>query len=174
MSHSTHVITRMGLVAALGLAFPWVLHMMGAGQVAQFFLPMFLPIVGGAFFLPVGAAVFVGAVTPFLSTILTGMPPLVPPVAPIMMVELVVMTGFVALLYQQVHLNAWITLVVAVIADRLILAVLAVGLGTMLGLPPSMVTWGAVAAGLPGITLLFVVIPPLVARLNAYSIRRDP
>jgi hypothetical protein len=90
-----------------------------------------------------------------------------------MMIELAVMTGVVALVYQKARLNVWLALIAAAIAGRVVLAVLAVGLGKVLGLPPAMTTWGTLAAGLPGIVLQFVVIPPIVSRLRVYSIRRE-
>ena len=173
MNRSVTTITRTGLVVALGLGFPWVIHMAGAGQIGKFLLPMFLPIVGGAFFLPLGAAVFAGAATPFLSSVLTGMPPLAPPIAPIMMVELAAMAGTVALVYQKLRANVWVTITGAIIVDRLILAFLAAGLGKMLKLPPAMITWGTLVVGVPGLVLLFIVLPPVVARLKVYSIREQ-
>ncbi len=173
MNRSVTTITRTGLVVALGLGFPWVIHVAGAGQIGQFLLPMFLPIVGGAFFLPFGAAAFAGAATPFLSSILTGMPPLAPPIGPIMMVELAAMAGTVVLVYQKLRANVWVSIASAVIVDRIILAFLAAGLGKMLKLPPAMTTWGILVAGIPGMVLLFVVLPPVVARLEAYSIREQ-
>lgn len=173
MNPSVATITRTGLVVALGLGFPWAIHMAGAGQIGKFLLPMFLPIVGGAFFLPFGAAVFAGAATPFLSSILTGMPPLAPPIGPIMMVELAAMAGMVVLVYQKLRANVWVTIASAVVVDRLILAFLAAGLGKMLKLPPAMITWATLVVGIPGMVLLFVVLPPVVARLKAYSIREQ-
>jgi len=166
MRYSVRHVVLAGLVGALGLGFPWAFHVVGAGQIAQMFLPMFLPLVAGAFFLPASLAIFMGAATPLLSALLTGMPPLAPPVAFLMMGELAAMTGVVALVYRRMGLNVWIALAAAIAVDRLILAVLAAGLSAAFGLPAWMVTWGTLAAGIPGILLQFLVIPPLVGRLN--------
>lgn len=172
MNHSVRHVVLAGLVGALGLGFPWAFHVVGAGQVAKLFLPMFLPLVAGAFFLPTGLAMFIGVAIPFVSALLTGMPPLAPPVAFLMMGELAAMTGVVAILHGRLHVNAWATLAVAVLADRAILALLAAGLSDAFGLPRWMVTWGSLAAGIPGIALQFLVIPPLVARLKREQAHR--
>ena len=166
MQHSARSVVLTGLVGALGLGFPWVFHLLGGGHLGPVFLPMFLPVVAGAFFLPVPLAVLVGLTTPLLSAILTGMPPLAPPVAFLMMGELATMAGVVALLRHHTRLGAWTTLGAAALADRLIIALLAAGLAPAFGLPPAMVTWGALLVGLPGIALMFAAIPPLVSRLS--------
>ena len=69
-------ISRAAVVTALGLVLPPIFHALHLGHV---FLPMYLPILGGAFLLPVRWAVAVGAATPLLSCLATGMPPLMPP-----------------------------------------------------------------------------------------------
>lgn len=172
MNPSLGVVTRTGLIGALGIGFPLALHMAGLSQIAQFLLPMFLPLAGGAFFLPFSAAVFIGAATPLLSALLTGMPPLAPPIAFMMMVELAIMMGVIAIVYRNVRANVWIALIAGIVADRVVLALLAAGLAETLGLPPALITWASLAAGIPGIALILLVVPPVVKRLATYSIRR--
>ena len=61
------------LFMALGIVLPIALHAIpDAGKI---FLPMFLPVLVGALFLPWQYALAVGVFTPLLSTLLTGMPP---------------------------------------------------------------------------------------------------
>ena len=172
MTPSVRAVVLAGFVGALGLGFPWAFHLVGAGHLGRMFLPMFLPLVAGAFFLPAALAMFTGGVTPLLSALLTGMPPLAPPIAFLMMGELMAMTGTVALAYRWLQWNVWISLAIAVAVDRVILALLAAGLSGAFGLPAWMVTWGSLVIGLPGIVLLFLVIPPLVKRLNPSAERR--
>jgi len=169
MTYTVRQVVLAGLVGALGLGFPLALHAVGAGQIGAMLLPMFLPLVAGAFFLPATLAMLAGAATPLLSGLLTGMPPLAPPIAFLMMAELVAVTGIIAALRRLTGLSVWVILAIAALADRAILALLAVGLAPAFGLPQAMVTWGSLVIGLPGIAVQFVVIPPLVARLASYG-----
>lgn len=174
-----------GLVCGLGLGFPWAFHQLGGVHLGPVLLPMFLPIVAGAFFLRPLPAVFVGGVTPLLSGLLTNMPPLAPPIAFLMAGELATMALIISVMSVRLearrtagwlrrlptvfekYVDIWPVLAVAVLADRLILAALAAGLSKAFGLPPLMVTWISLVVGLPGIVLQFVVIPPLVSRLRS-------
>ncbi len=156
-----------GLVIGLGLGFPLVFHVVGGGNLGPVFLPMFLPLVAGAFFLPVPLAAFTGAATPIISALLTGMPPLAPPVAFLMAGELVALTAVVSLASRVFGWNTWLALAAGVLVDRAMLAILAAGLAPAFGLPAAMVTWSSLLFGVPGIALQFVIIPPLVRRLRA-------
>ncbi|MDI6828708.1 MAG: hypothetical protein QME62_09515, partial [Armatimonadota bacterium] len=80
-----------GLLGALGLLLPIAFHALGWG--GRVFLPMHLPIMAAAFLISPGTAVSVAVVVPFLSAVLTGMPPLAPPVAVLMAIELAVKAG---------------------------------------------------------------------------------
>ncbi|HDS74634.1 MAG TPA: hypothetical protein ENN56_03745 [Firmicutes bacterium] len=155
-----------GLVIAMGIGFPIALHLTGGTGIGRMFLPMFLPLAAGAFLLRPVHAMFTGAITPMLSALLTGMPPLAPPVAFLMVGELFVLTGVISILTVRTHLNEWIILTYGVIAERFILAVLAAGLSSAFGLPPQLVTWGSLIVSMPGIVLLFIVVPPVVGRVR--------
>lgn len=171
MSPNVRDTVLTGLVIAMGIGFPIALHMTGGGDLGRMFLPMFLPLTVGAFLLRPLHAVFTGAITPILSALLTSMPPLVPPIAFLMVGELVVLTGVISILTTRTQFNMWITLACAVVAERLVLAVLATSLSSAFGLPPQFVTWGSILVSLPGIALLFIVVPPVVIRVRTN--RRD-
>ena len=171
MSPNVRDTVLTGLVIAMGIGFPIALHLTGGGDLGRMFLPMFLPLTAGAFLLRPLHAMFAGALTPILSALLTGMPPLAPPIAFLMVGELVVLTGVISVLTTKTHLNMWIILACAVLAERLVLAVLASGLSSAFGLPPQLVTWGSLLMSLPGIALLFIVVPPVVIRVRTN--RRD-
>ena len=81
---------------ALGLTLPVVFHAVGLGSK---FLPMLLPLLLNGFLSPLGWALFTGAVTPLTSALVTGMPPLYPPVAAVMSVECMVLAGVARLVY---------------------------------------------------------------------------
>ena len=151
-----------GLCLALGLTLPWLVHVAGAGSLGRVLLPMYLPVLLAGLLLRPPLAVLVGALTPVLSSALTGMPPPLPTL-PLTVAELVVLAGAASLLHRRLRLNVWIAAPGALVLGRLTLALLAAGLGGWLGLPvPGAVyVGGALLAGLPGVALLLAIVPPL-------------
>src|SRR6056297_3524954 len=108
-------IVLSGLFIALGLLVPMLFHAVGgAGPV---FLPMHLPVLVGGFILSPKFAVLVGLSTPLLSSVLTGMPVLMP-MAPIMMAELGIY-GLTVSLLKEKGVNNVITLISAMIFGRI-------------------------------------------------------
>ena len=70
-----------GLFGAAALLLPVLFHVLHVGHV---FMPMYLPLVALAFFVRPGAAAVTALLVPLLSGAVTGMPPFMPPVAPVM------------------------------------------------------------------------------------------
>ena len=68
------------LFAALAVALPQFFHMLGLGAV---FLPMFLPVTAGAMLLSWKFAFTLALIAPITSWLITGMPPIVPPILPV-------------------------------------------------------------------------------------------
>ncbi len=149
------------LVVALGVLLPIVFHTVGLGPV---FLPMFLPIAVGAFFLSPGVAAAVGLVTPLISSLTTGMPPWMPPVAPVLTLELVLFGALVSWLNRR-GLQPFVALALALIVDRLFLLLVVLFVAPLFGWPKQAFSIGAVLSGLPGVVLILVVAPPLLRRL---------
>jgi hypothetical protein len=151
-----------GLFGAAALALPFLFHLLQLGRV---FLPMYLPLMALAFFASPAVAAATSFVVPLLSALLTGMPPWYPPVAPIMSVELALMTALAAFVWRRTGKRKWTIL--AVLAPVLVLGrglqlVMGYLLGLMLDLPPEFLSLASVAAGFPGLILMCVVIPALV------------
>jgi hypothetical protein len=156
------------VMMALGLTLPMVFHAVGLGSK---FLPMLLPLLLNGFLSPLRWAVFTGAATPLVSAVLTGMPPLYPPVAAVMAVEGVVLSAVAGLLYRAGGRRPWPALVAAVVCDRLTSVGLSWLLAKLLGLPPALSAGAALLQGLPGVALQLVVVPLV---LGALSKRRGP
>ena len=72
----TRQLTVSGFFIALGLILPMLFHL--AGGMGVVFLPMHLPVLLAGFFLGPRFGLLVGIITPLLSSLLTGMPPLLP------------------------------------------------------------------------------------------------
>lgn len=152
-------ISRAAFFAALGLILPIFFHLFGLGST---FLPMFLPILAGSLLLPWRLAIAIALITPLASFLLTGMPPLYPPVLPVMMLELCLISLIASAIYFYQHYSVWLAIAAAMLADRLFLFFFIAGLAPLFHLPPHIFSVSVVLSGLPGIVLMFLVIPPFI------------
>lgn len=152
-----------GLFLALALVIPILFHVVGLGSA---FLPMFFPIIAAGFLIAPAVALVVGFISPLLSALLTGMPPFFPPIAFIMMAEGLVLAGVPALLYQKHKINSYLTLIITLAADRMVLFLAVIIVSKWLELPENVLGWVSIIRGLPGIALIIVIIPPLVEKLR--------
>jgi len=161
-------IVLSGLFIALGLLVPMLFHAVGgAGPV---FLPMHVPVLVGGFILSPKFAILVGLLTPLLSSVLTGMPVLIP-MAPIMMVELGIYGLTVSLLKGKV-VNNVITLISAMILGRISAVFMVTVLVKIIGIkfaPPVTFIIGAVTTGIPGIIIQLIFIPILLTAVKKVS-----
>ncbi len=82
-----------GLFGAAALLLPVLFHLVHLGHV---FMPMYLPLVTLAFLVRPLPAATTAAITPVLSGAVTGMPPLYPPIAAFMGIELAFMAALIA------------------------------------------------------------------------------
>lgn len=163
MSYTGRDVLLGGLFVALAITLPILFHAIGLGSA---FLPMFFPIILAGFLTELPVALCVGILSPITSSLLTGMPPLFPPVALIMMAEGFVLAGITSLLYRKLHLGLWPTLILAVFVERSVLLVAVILASKWLDLPEGVLGIASLIRSLPGIVLIFVIIPPLVVSLE--------
>jgi hypothetical protein len=156
-------ISRAALVTAAGLALPWVFHALRLGHV---FLPMYLPLLAGAFVLKPRTATAAAVATPLASAAATGMPPLFPPIAPWMAIELGLMAGLAALLHRRRVLPPWAIVAIVLVMGRLAYAGLVYATGVWLKLPARFLTVTSLLAGWPGMVLALVAVPAAVRLLE--------
>ena len=165
--YTRHLVLT-ALCVALGLALPWVFHLVGGGQLGSTLLPMFLPLLLLGLLVPPGLAVLGGALTPLLSSALTGMPPA--PVLPQMVVELAILAGGAALLRHTLRLNPWLAAALAVVLARAAMVLIIVAFGSALGYQAA--GWALALAtlvkGQPGTVLLLTLIPPLALSVEKH------
>lgn len=145
-----------GLFLALSLGLPPLFHLAGLGSV---FLPMLLPVATVGFVVREGVALVVGLAAPLVSTLITGMPPLVPPVAPLMSVELAVLALLPSLLYRRWRWNLMVVLVLDLLVNRGLVVGLRSLLAELFGIPGLPYGIATAAKGLPGIVLMLVAVP---------------
>jgi len=151
-----HQIPITAVFAALGVILPPVFHMFGLGAA---FLPMFLPVMMGSMLISWKFALVLAISSPLISWSLTGMPPLVPPLLPLITAELILQALIISLLHVHGHRSVWLTLVVAIVIDRIILFILVKWFAEWLHLDPAVFSIAMIAAGVPGIILQLLVIP---------------
>lgn len=151
-----------GLLGALGLVLPMLFHLVGLGKV---FLPMFIPILMAGLLISPGMAALLGVVVPLLSALLTGMPPLVPPTAVLMAIELPVMAMVAHVLYRRWRLHIVIAVAGALVAGKLMTGIEIVTIAPLLGLGRAVIPYLAATTvtSLPG-TLLNIVVVPLAVK----------
>jgi len=163
MSYHGRDVVLGGLFLALALVIPILFHTVGLGSA---FLPMFFPIITAGFLIAPAVALAVGITSPLLSALMTGMPPFFPPIAFIMMAEGLILAGIPSLLYQKYRLNSYLTLILTLTGDRIVLFLAVIGVSKWLDLPENILGWASLIRGLPGIILIMLIIPPLVEKLK--------
>ncbi len=151
------------VMGALGLALPIVFHMVGLGSK---FLPMLIPLLLNGFLVPWNWAALTGALVPLASALLTGMPPLYPPVAVVMSVEAGLMAAVASGVYRSTRPRLWPAMVAAVAIDRVASFTLTWMVARSLGLPPTLASVTSFLQSLPGVALLLVVVPLAVRSLQ--------
>ena len=152
-----------GLWGALALFLPLLLHPFGLGV---HLMPMFLPLLIAACTLRLSTALILAVVIPLLSGAATGMPPLYPPVALLMVLEGTVMVLWLAGTYRRRRWNPYLCLAGAFLLQRLVRAGAILFLRELVELPAGWLLVPALLWGLPGAALQTAVIPPVVSRIR--------
>lgn len=165
-------IVLCGLFCALGVLLPQAFHIFGSAA-GMVFLPMHIPVLMAGLFVGPMCGLAAGVVSPVLSCLLTGMP--APVKLPFMLAELVGY-GFFSGLFSWLlekngkHGAGWIypALVGAQAAGRGINALAILAAAHLLHVEQVSVlsVWTAFVAGLPGIVIQLIFIPPLVMVLK--------
>lgn len=163
---SPRKLTYGGLFVALAVVLPSMFHLVGLGQV---FLPMHIPVLFSGFVCGPVIGMLVGIMSPILSALVTGMPPLVPPVAQAMVVELAFYGLLTGLLFERLHLGAYISLAGAMIVGRMAYGVMGYLVLPLFGIAKAPL-WapllGAFGTSLPGVLVQIICIPPALSLMK--------
>lgn len=170
MIGKTRQLMYMSLLVAVGVILPMAFHMIGAG--GAIFLPMHIPVFLTGIILGPWFGMLVGAVTPFLSSFLTGMPPMLP-MLPIMFVELALYGLIIGYLCHTKKFNIYFGLILSMVIGRIgagLVVWVMVSFFNMTRLPanPVLFSSGAIITGLPGIIIQLILIPLISARILKY------
>jgi len=169
VKYSARDLSIGGLFCALGIALPVLFHMVGLGSA---FLPMHLPVLICGMLVSPTVALAVGALTPILSSVLTGMPPVVPMV-PIMVVELGVLALVASLMSRKMRTHVILVAITSMLMARAAVAAELTVIAPWIGIKAAPVAYvvGAVLQGLPGIALQLLVAPSFIAALRKLGAR---
>ena len=151
------------LCTAIGLLLPSFFHMFGwPGSV---FLPMHIPVLICGFLCGWQYGGLCGILVPLLTSILTGMPPLFP-IGATMILELGTYGVLTGILYKRT--NVYTSLIGAMIGGRIINGFANTILLGFSGIPYSFETFltGAFVTALPGIIIQLIIIPLLIVALK--------
>jgi hypothetical protein len=151
------------IFSAFGVTVPVLFHLLGLGSV---FLPMFLPLAAGPFFLSPGNALLLGIFTPLASAVITGMPPIYPPMAFVMAAELGVFCTLISLLSHRTGLPRVAVLAAAVLAERVVLLLSLAVIIPALGISFRAFSAYQLIKGAPGIVIILAAVPPMVNRMK--------
>lgn len=149
-----------GLFGSMALLLPIIFHIIRLGHI---FMPMYLPLVALAFFVSPLYAAITSLIVPLLSSFATGMPPLYPPVAVFMSIELSIMTALISFFYNRFKmLNEWMILVPVLLLGRVIYVALVYLFSLFIKLPAGFMAGLSFLSGWPGLILILIIVPALV------------
>ena len=171
-----------GLFIALGIVVPIAFHVTGGGHLGRTLLPMYLPVLAGAMLVSPVTALCVGLITPALSSLLTGMPPVLPSM-PMMMVELGLMGLIASLLHRRLKLHVMLATLATLLFGRVVtglsvLAALSLLPQQILDSAPQFLRGpipyvaAATVAAIPGLVMLMVLVPAVVMAVEKMSLVR--
>lgn len=165
MTSQTRSLTLSAVFIASGILFPILFHMVSLGKAM---LPMFWPIAIAAFLVPLPYAIIISLMTPVLSSILTGMPPLYP-IMPVMMLELVTMVTVISFFNKKTTWGTIWVLAMGLLLSRLALMAGSPLVALFLGLPSQWVTWARLIESMPGIICMLIILPLFISRITTLS-----
>lgn len=165
MNKNVRYMVVAAICCALGVVFPTFFHMFGG--IGTALLPMHIPVLICGFLCGPFFGLLCGLLTPFLSSVISGMPPLFP-IGLGMMMELAAYGFFTGLLYKKLKLNIYVSLLSAMIIGRIVNGIANLVLLGMAGKAYTMTIFisGAFINAIPGIILQIVVIPILIIALQ--------
>lgn len=157
-----------GLLVGIGILIPQLFHLSGVPDSGQVFLPMHIAIFLAGFMVGPVWGVGVGVITPILSSLFTGMPPI--PRLYFMIFELATYAFVAGLCTGKWKLNPYFSLLISMICGRIVY-----GLGLVvsvylfrLQIPFANTTafFSGIVTGMPGIIIQLLIIPPIVFALK--------
>lgn len=152
-----------GVWGALALFLPLLFHPFG---LAALLMPLFLPLLIAGCTLHLRVSLVLALSIPLISSLFTGMPPLYPPVALLMVLEGLGMNLWLFLVYQKGRVNIYLSLAGAFLVQRAVRVIVILLAREVTPLPASWLLIPALLWGLPGAIIQVGIIPWIVKTIN--------
>ena len=167
MKSTTKKLVSCALCIAIGVLLPMAFHVIPNG--GSIFLPMHIPVLICGLFCGAPYGLACGIFTPFLSSMITGMPPAM--ILPQMMIELAVYGLVTGLCEKHIILKneiskLYMSLIIAMLAGRIMNGLINTFVLSTQGYTLSIFITASFVTSLPGIISQLIVIPILVRILN--------
>lgn len=155
------------LCIALGIVLSYFIHLFGSPALGSILLPMHIPVLICGFVCGISYGVISGLLTPVLSFLLIGSPPIFP-IGVSMMFELAAYGFLVAWLYRVMKGKIIVPLIIAMLGGRLIMGIVNIILFQFLQEPYGIALFisGAFVTAFPGIFIQLILIPIIVQSLR--------
>lgn len=161
------------VLIAFGLIVPSIFHYFSLG--GRVFLPMHIPVLLAGMLLSPSIAVIVGILTPVMSTLLTGMPPVFPTMT-VMMFELGSYALITALMRRQFKLGIYPSLIIGILSGRAVGALVTWFISFFvadMNIHPLLYIANNFMTGLPGIILQLVLIPVMTYMIESTNLYKE-
>ncbi|MDR1927290.1 MAG: ECF transporter S component [Oscillospiraceae bacterium] len=161
------------LLLAIGLLLPQMFHLFGS-KLGPMLLPMHLSVLLSGFLLGPVYGGALGLLTPLLSLLLSGMPPM--PLAWFMMAELGIYGVSAGVYYRKAGLPVFAALPLTQLTGRTVEALGLLLLGSLFrlpGVPSGMLVINATVAGVVGIVLQWLLVPLLLKALGRFGGKKN-
>ncbi|NLJ99256.1 MAG: ECF transporter S component [Tissierellia bacterium] len=161
MRIKTKDLVTAAVLLAIGILLPLIVHISGINGAV--FLPMHIPVLIAGLMIGSPLGFIIGVLSPIVSNLLTGMPPI--PILWIMIVELSIYGLTSGYLYRKVKMSLLPSLIFSMILGRLAgaLTVLLLGMGLGIPVPPmDIYVKGITLTALPGIIIQIILIPAII------------
>ncbi len=165
---STKKIVYGGLFVALGLALSIIFHSLGSSQFGTIFLPLHFVVLLAGLTAGPWVGLTSGLLIAPLSGVLFGAPPLMPPIAFFMALEMATY-GFLSGYFEGKNMNVYLNLTITLISGRIVYSLGYYVIGAIIGihLRPLTAILLSFGEGAPGIIIQFLLIPTIY-----YSVKR--
>jgi len=140
---------------------------------------MFWPVAVAAFFIDLPFAIGIALLAPLLSFLMTGMPPISPPILPMLTVELLGLLLAISFFYKRAKWGIVLSLFMGLIVTRIILLFTIYVAAPIIGLPRTVFSLNMLTHGWAGLSVLVLIFAPIflivvVVSVIVSRIKREP
>ncbi|QUG42582.1 ECF transporter S component [Psychrobacillus sp. INOP01] len=170
-NNTTKKLIYTAVCIAIGIILPQAFHLLPISNVGSVLLPMHIPVLICGFICGYKYGAICGIVLPFLSSILTGMPPLFP-IGVSMMAELATYGLLTGILYEVTKGKVLPSLLLAMLGGRIIMGISSTFFMGLANMPFGFEAFiaGAFVTALPGLIIQIMIIPSIVFALKKLNL----